>query len=120
MISRRGFAGLLATGLTEAAFAQRAAVNGPVPSNAVWLNANEFPEGPPQAALQAMSRVIGESNRYHYPEFQPFYKAIAGQRKAGCESGLDRGGFLRSSARRRGRVHSAETSVHHLLAHIRG
>src|SRR5258706_3171931 len=77
MISRRGFAGLLATGLTEATFAQRAAVNGRVPSNAVWLNANEFPEGPPQAALQAMSRVLAESNRYHYPEFPSFYKVIA-------------------------------------------
>lgn len=81
MLSRRGFAGLLAAGFSEAAFAQRAAVKGAAPAGTVWLNANEFPEGPPQAALEAMSRVIGESNRYHYPEFQSFYKAIAASEK---------------------------------------
>src|SRR5438105_3982497 len=80
-LSRRGFAGLVAAGFTEAAFAQRAAVNGAPPAGTVWLNANEFPEGPPPAALQAMSRVIGESNRYHYSEFDSFYKTIAASEK---------------------------------------
>ena len=67
----------LAAGFSEFAFAQRANVAGAAPKNTVWLNANEFPDGPPAAAVQAMSRVIGESNRYHYGEFQDFYKSVA-------------------------------------------
>jgi histidinol-phosphate aminotransferase len=77
-LTRRGFAGVaVAAGFSEFAFAQRASVAGSAPKDTVWLNANEFPEGPPAAALQAMQRVIGESNRYHYGEFQSFYKSIA-------------------------------------------
>src|SRR5260370_27467997 len=82
MLTRRGFAGVVAAaGFSEFAFAQRATVAGAAPKDTVWLNANEFPEGPPAAAVQAMSRVIGESNRYHYPEFQSFYKTIAASEK---------------------------------------
>ncbi|HWZ29954.1 MAG TPA: aminotransferase class I/II-fold pyridoxal phosphate-dependent enzyme [Bryobacteraceae bacterium] len=78
MLTRRGFAGVVAAaGFTEFAFAQRATVAGAAPKDTVWLNANEFPEGPPAAAIQAMSRVIGETNRYHYREFGDFYKSIA-------------------------------------------
>lgn len=78
MLTRRGFAGVaLAAGFSEFAFAQRANIAGAAPKNTVWLNANEFPEGPPEAAVQAMSRVIGESNRYHYREFESFYKSVA-------------------------------------------
>ena len=81
MLTRRGFAGVagmaVTAGFSEFAFAQRANVAGAAPKNTVWLNANEFPDGPPAAAVQAMSRVIGESNRYHYGEFQDFYKAVA-------------------------------------------
>src|SRR5262249_44473223 len=62
---------------SEFAFAQRANVGAPAPKNTVWLNANEFPDGPPAAAIQAMQRVITESNRYHYGEFGDFYKSIA-------------------------------------------
>ena len=76
-LSRRGFAGLIAAGLTEAAFAQRASVPGAAPADTVWLNGNEFPEGPPKASVEAMARVIGESNRYHYQEFPAFYSALA-------------------------------------------
>jgi len=85
MLSRRsfsttvtaGFAGVFAAGFTEAAFAQRAAVPGAAPADTVWLNGNEYPEGPPQASIDAMSRVIGSSNRYHYQEFPAFYSALA-------------------------------------------
>jgi hypothetical protein len=53
-LTRRGFAGVAAAALTpafftEAAFAQRAAVRGNAPPGTVWLNSNEFPEGPPPA-----------------------------------------------------------------------
>lgn len=78
MPSRREFTALLAAGLSEAAFAQRASVPGAAPSaNTVWLNGNEFPAGPPQASVEAMARVIGESNRYHYQEFSAFYSTLA-------------------------------------------
>ncbi|MBZ5602148.1 MAG: aminotransferase class I/II-fold pyridoxal phosphate-dependent enzyme [Acidobacteriia bacterium] len=77
-LTRRGFAGAVAAaGFTEFAFAQRANIGGAAPKDTVWLNANEFPDGPPAAAITAMQRVIGESNRYHYREFNDFYKAIA-------------------------------------------
>jgi histidinol-phosphate aminotransferase len=81
MLTRRGFAGLVATGLSEAAFAQRASVKGEAPKDTVWLNANEFPEGPPAASVEAMSRVIAQSNRYHYQEFPAFYEALAANEK---------------------------------------
>lgn len=75
--TRRAFAGMIAAGLTEAAFAQRAAVPGVAPPDTVWINGNEFPEGPPQASVEAMARIIGGSNRYHYQEFPAFYAALA-------------------------------------------
>lgn len=77
MFSRRAFAGMIAAGLTEAAFAQRASVPGDAPADTVWINGNEFPEGPPQASIDAMAKIIGGSNRYHYQEFPAFYSALA-------------------------------------------
>jgi histidinol-phosphate aminotransferase len=68
---------MIAAGLTEAAFAQRAAVPGVAPKDTVWLNGNEFPEGPPAASVKAMAAIIAESNRYHYQEFPAFYAALA-------------------------------------------
>jgi histidinol-phosphate aminotransferase len=81
MLTRRH---LLGVALTEAAFAQRAAVNATAPPDTVWINSNEYPEGPPKSALEAMSKVIGESNRYHYQEFRSFYEKVA--RSLGFES----------------------------------
>src|ERR1700676_2281011 len=81
MLSRRGFAGVAAAGFSEFALAQRAAVNGVAPAGTVWLNANEFPDGPPPAAMEAMQRVLGSSNRYHYHEFAAFYKTLAASEK---------------------------------------
>ncbi len=77
MFSRRAFAGMIAAGLTEAAFAQRAKLSGVAPPDTVWINGNEFPEGPPQASVEAMAQVIGSSNRYHYQEFPAFYSKLA-------------------------------------------
>lgn len=77
MFSRRVFAGMIAAGLTEAAFAQRAKLSGDAPADTVWINGNEFPEGPPQASIDAMAKVIGSSNRYHYQEFPDFYAKLA-------------------------------------------
>ena len=57
MLTRRGFAGVVAAGFTEFAFAQKAAVNMmnvQAPKGTVWLNGNEFPEGPPPAVTQAI------------------------------------------------------------------
>ena len=63
--------------LTEAAFAQRAAVPGAIPPGTVFLNANENPEGPPQEAIDAMIKVLPSSGRYHYQEYQEFYATVA-------------------------------------------
>jgi histidinol-phosphate aminotransferase len=68
---------MIAAGLTEAAFAQRAKLSGVAPADTVWINGNEFPEGPPQASVDAMAQVIGSSNRYHYQEFPAFYAKLA-------------------------------------------
>ena len=68
---------MMAAGLTEAAYAQRAKLSGVAPPGTVWLNGNEFPEGPPQASVDAMAQIIGNSNRYHYQEFPAFYAKLA-------------------------------------------
>ncbi|MBL8292239.1 MAG: aminotransferase class I/II-fold pyridoxal phosphate-dependent enzyme [Bryobacterales bacterium] len=75
-MTRRTFA-LSIPILTEAALAQRAAVQGPFPPDTVWLNANENPEGPPKVAMQAMIDVLPKSGRYHYQEYRDFYAAVA-------------------------------------------
>ena len=59
------------------AYAQRAAIHGKLPPDTVWLNANENPEGPPRSSIEAMTKVLPESGRYHYQEFGDFYAAIA-------------------------------------------
>lgn len=84
MLTRRGFAGVVAAGFTEFAFAQRASIssmNVKAPKDTVWINGNEFPEGPPAAALQAMARVAPEANRYHFAEFDAFYQSVANTEK---------------------------------------
>ena len=83
-ISRRGFAGLVAAGFSEFALAQKAAVDAMNVSGGkgtVWLNSNEFPEGPPAPAVQAIARAASDANRYHFPEFPKFYQAVAGLEK---------------------------------------
>lgn len=84
MLTRRGFAGVVAAGFSELAFAQRAAMdamNVPAPKGTVWLNGNEFAEGPPAAAIQAVTRAAAETNRYHFLEFPAFYQGVANLEK---------------------------------------
>jgi histidinol-phosphate aminotransferase len=76
-ISRRGLVAL--AGLwTERALAQRALVGGNAPPGTVWLNANENPEGPGEAAIAAMKEALAVSGRYHYQEWGASCAAIAG------------------------------------------
>lgn len=77
MLSRRQFGGLIAAGWSEMALAQLATVNAPAPAGTVWLNANENPAGPPRSSIEAMSRVIADSGRYHYQEFHNIYARVA-------------------------------------------
>ena len=82
MITRRGFArraawlGAAWPAWTEAALAQRALIGDTWSPNTVWLNANENPDGPSRAAIEAMNRVVPESWRYHYPEFRELVKDL--------------------------------------------
>lgn len=79
MLTRRGFVGVVAAGFTEAALG-RPSLSASHPRT-VWLNANEYPEGPPPASIAAMSRVLSASNRYHYDEFASFYADLANSLK---------------------------------------
>ncbi len=82
MLTRRNFArrlGVAAAGasvFTEAAFAQRAAVGGSVPEDAAWLNANENPDGPPKASIEAAMSMLPKAGRYHYQQFREFYATV--------------------------------------------
>jgi histidinol-phosphate aminotransferase len=82
MITRRGFAARIGAAvaagrmLPEMAYAQRAAIQGNLPKDMVWLNANENPLGPPKSALAAMADVLPASGRYHYQEVRAFYEAL--------------------------------------------
>jgi len=57
--------------------AQRALAGRTFPPGTVWLNANENPDGPPRAALHAISRFAGQTWRYHFQAFRDFYAAVA-------------------------------------------
>jgi histidinol-phosphate aminotransferase len=86
MMSRRRFAALAIAGATpEIAFAQHAAVDGAVPADTVWLNANENPEGPPPEAKEAISRAISEAGRYNHRAFPALHEELA--HLAGVETG---------------------------------
>ena len=76
MITRRSFVAAAAM-LPEMAYAQRAAIQGNLPKDMVWLNANENPLGPPKSSLAAMADVLPTSGRYHYQEVRDFYAALA-------------------------------------------
>lgn len=94
MLTRRGFArGLggaaaFASAWTEAALAQRAAISGNAPPDTAWLNANENPDGPPPAAVEAALRTVPRAGRYHYQEFREIYASVA------ASEGLDRAQML--------------------------
>ncbi len=78
MLTRRAFsAALLSLAGPEFALAQRALVTGDLPPDTVWLNANENPEGPPRASIEAMTAALPTSGRYHYQEYREFNTAVA-------------------------------------------
>jgi len=89
-LSRRGFAraaGLAAMGRlwTESALAQRAVVGGKAPPDTVWLNANENPSGPGEAAIAAMKEAMATAGRYHYQEWGDHCAAIGRSLGIGSE-----------------------------------
>jgi histidinol-phosphate aminotransferase len=83
-ISRREFnrmATLLAAGATlpfynESALAQLSKT-GPIPPDAVKINANENPLGPCPEAAEAITRVIAKGGRYMYEETDAFVNTLA-------------------------------------------
>ena len=71
---------LVAAGLTmggEAAYAQRRLLKGLDLGKLVLLNANENPEGPPPVSIDAMSRILGQTGRYHDEVMERLTDAIA-------------------------------------------
>ena len=85
-VSRRAFnrmAALLAAGATlpfynESALAQLSKT-GPIPPDAVKINANENPLGPCPEAAEAIARVIAKGGRYMYEETDAFVNTLAEQ-----------------------------------------
>ncbi len=84
--SRRNF-GRFATVITagaalpfynESAMAQLSMLKGPMPSDAVKINANENPLGPCPEAADAMYGVIQKGGRYLYEETFGFQETLAG------------------------------------------
>ena len=53
------------------------ALVGSAPAGTIWLNANEYPDGPCTDSLIAMSMVLAASGRYHYQEFPEYYSLVA-------------------------------------------
>ncbi|MEO8603501.1 MAG: aminotransferase class I/II-fold pyridoxal phosphate-dependent enzyme [bacterium] len=52
---------------------------GALPDDAVKINANEFPEGPSQRALAALTAAAQQGNRYQYPQTAALVGAAAAQ-----------------------------------------
>jgi len=83
-ISRRAFsrmATLLTAGATlpfynESALAQLSKT-GPIPPDAVKINANENPLGPCSEAAEAIAKVIAKGGRYMYEETDTFVNTLA-------------------------------------------
>lgn len=76
------FATLMSAGATlpfynEAAMAQLSALRGPIPADAVKINANENPLGPCPEAAEAIYSVVKKGGRYLYEETFGFTKLQA-------------------------------------------
>lgn len=83
-MTRRNFGlGALAGLVPELALSQHAAVLGDAPPGTVWLNANENPDGPPEAVGTAVTRALPDVGRYNHRVFPVFYEALA--RSAGVK-----------------------------------
>ncbi len=82
MLTRRDLArnfSLIAAGIAlggEAAYAQRRKIKGHAP-DLVLLNANENPDGPPASAIEAMSRILAKTGRYHDEDNDQFNEVLA-------------------------------------------
>jgi histidinol-phosphate aminotransferase len=64
----------------EAALAQgQSAILGPIPADAVMINANENPMGPCKEAAQAIHSIVEKGGRYLYGETFGFTKTLAEQ-----------------------------------------
>jgi histidinol-phosphate aminotransferase len=61
----------------EALYAQRRGVRGRNPNDLVLLNANENPEGPPQVSIDAMSRILARTGRYHDEDMEQLSADLA-------------------------------------------
>src|SRR5262249_15769461 len=61
----------------EQVFAQFSAVQGPIPSDAVKIDANENPMGPCPEALEAALKVVHNGGRYMFGETDAFVGAMA-------------------------------------------
>src|SRR5215813_6261661 len=85
--SRRNFgriAAMLSTGAAlpfynEPAMAQLSAVRGPIPPDAVKINANENPLGPCQEAIAAINAILPNGGRYLYEETFGMQELLAEQ-----------------------------------------
>jgi len=85
--SRRNF-GRMATMLTAGAaiplyneplLAQLSQIRGPIPADAVMINANENPMGPCPEALEAMRNIIPKGGRYQYNLTDDMRNTLAAQ-----------------------------------------
>jgi histidinol-phosphate aminotransferase len=62
---------------TEYAMAQLSMLRGPVPADAVRINANENPLGPCDAAKEAIMKIVASGGRYQYEKTFEFANAVA-------------------------------------------
>ena len=63
----------------ESALAQLSATNGPIPPDAVKIDANENPLGPCKEAAEAIHGIVSKGGRYLYEETNTFRDLIAEQ-----------------------------------------
>jgi histidinol-phosphate aminotransferase len=63
----------------ESALAQLSAIAGPLPPDAVKINANENPLGPCPEALDAIERFAWDGGRYHYEQTAALRDLLAAQ-----------------------------------------
>src|SRR5437588_3251800 len=77
-------AAMMAAGATlpfynESAIAQLSAIRGPMPPDAVKINANENPLGPCPEAAEAIHKIVQSGGRYLYEETFGFQEVLAEQ-----------------------------------------
>jgi histidinol-phosphate/aromatic aminotransferase/cobyric acid decarboxylase-like protein len=117
-MSRRRFGALSIAGAApEVAFALHAAVQGTVPTDTVWLNANENPEGPPPEAKEAISRAISEVGRYNHRAFPALHEVLAHLTGVETDEVMPGAGST-EVLHCAGRLHVRQPTAHHGVAHV--